>query len=265
MGKFSDMLFVSDFDRTITDLDGDIPQKNIDAIEYFIKNGGIFTIATGRNKNTFRAQAEKLPINAPCIVANGALIYDYRKDETISITELPQGAEQLLDTLMKLYPEAGLEIYQPDEFYAFGDNEMMRRHFDLIKTWPKREQFEKVSRPWIKAVFSGAPEVLGDIAEYVDFYAPEFASTLSLPYLLEVHGKDIGKGAASRSLAESLGRSVLVCAGDARNDISLLAEGDISFVPGDGDSGLLELYRKVAPCTEGSLADIIIKLEEETK
>lgn len=43
MGKFSNFLLVSDFDRTLTDRRGQIPQANLDAICYFMEQGGAFT------------------------------------------------------------------------------------------------------------------------------------------------------------------------------------------------------------------------------
>ena len=39
MGIYSDVLLTVDFDRTLTAPDSSIPQRNIDAIRYFIENG----------------------------------------------------------------------------------------------------------------------------------------------------------------------------------------------------------------------------------
>ena len=48
---FSDVLLTVDFDRTLTDPSANIPQRNLDAIAYFMEHGGAFTVNTGR---TFR-------------------------------------------------------------------------------------------------------------------------------------------------------------------------------------------------------------------
>ena len=40
MAAFSDVLLTVDFDRTLTAPDSTIPQRNVDAISYFIANGG---------------------------------------------------------------------------------------------------------------------------------------------------------------------------------------------------------------------------------
>ena len=46
---YSDILLTVDFDRTLTDFESRIPQRNIEAIEYFIAHGGKFTVNTGRS------------------------------------------------------------------------------------------------------------------------------------------------------------------------------------------------------------------------
>ena len=46
---FSDVLLTVDFDRTLTNPDAVIPQRNLDAIRYFVENGGAFTVNTGRS------------------------------------------------------------------------------------------------------------------------------------------------------------------------------------------------------------------------
>ena len=48
MALFSDILLAVDFDRTLTATDSSIPQRNIEAIEYFMAEGGKFASATGR-------------------------------------------------------------------------------------------------------------------------------------------------------------------------------------------------------------------------
>ena len=79
-GKFSDYLLVSDMDATLLDDNHTISEENRQAIDYFIKNGGRFTVATGRMVEAVRAYMPNLHINAPAVLHNGAKIYDYEKD-----------------------------------------------------------------------------------------------------------------------------------------------------------------------------------------
>ena len=50
MGIFSDVLLTVDYDRTLTGPDSKIPQRNLEAIQYFMENGGSFTM-TGTAKS----------------------------------------------------------------------------------------------------------------------------------------------------------------------------------------------------------------------
>ena len=49
MAQFSDVLLTVDYDRTLTAPDSTIPERNLEAIRYFMENGGAFTVNTGRS------------------------------------------------------------------------------------------------------------------------------------------------------------------------------------------------------------------------
>ena len=83
MLKFNKVLLASDFDNTLVYTQGalergeDIPPmsaRNREAVEYFMQNGGYFSISTGRALPAFARYAQDLPCNAPCVIANGAAI-----------------------------------------------------------------------------------------------------------------------------------------------------------------------------------------------
>ena len=69
---FSDVLLTVDFDRTLTGPDSVVPKRNVEAIEYFMENGGKFTVNTGRSLNTFGPQMKVVPTNAPLLLFNGS-------------------------------------------------------------------------------------------------------------------------------------------------------------------------------------------------
>ena len=76
MGIFSDVLLTVDYDRTLTAPDSTIPERNLEAIRYFMDNGGAFTVNTGRSTTTFAPFLETLPRNAPLLLYNGSADYD---------------------------------------------------------------------------------------------------------------------------------------------------------------------------------------------
>ena len=95
MGKFDGVLFLSDFDNTILftadamkngGLAPEMPQRNLDAINYFMAEGGYFGVATGRAMAAFRQYAPIVPTNAPAVVNNGGGIYDYQTGKLFNST-----------------------------------------------------------------------------------------------------------------------------------------------------------------------------------
>ena len=84
----------------------------------------------------------------------------------------------------------------------------------------------------------------------------------SLPGMVEVQCAGTSKGIAARDLARKLGRNLLVCAGDATNDLSMLEEADLPFLASDGDSRMFgRSFRLAAPCNDGTIADVIRQVE----
>ena len=78
MGKFDKVLVLTDFDGTFANDKGDITDDNKEMISYFTKNSGLFSVSTGRTFQGFHKYSAEY-INAPVLLANGALAFDYEK------------------------------------------------------------------------------------------------------------------------------------------------------------------------------------------
>ena len=85
MGIFKNYLLVSDVDGTLLE-NGVIPQRNIEAIDYFIKESGKFSICSGRSIEAVRPIHKHSHSNAPCVVFNGANVFDYGLDKIVCET-----------------------------------------------------------------------------------------------------------------------------------------------------------------------------------
>ena len=75
------------------------------------------------------------------------------------------------------------------------------------------------------------------------------------PRVIDVQAKGVSKAAAARRLQQQMGRKILVCMGDAENDVVMLNEADFAFVP--GDAILKDRYENVCNCADGAVADVI--------
>ena len=76
MKKFKGMLLACDMDGTLLDDSKQIPAENLRALQYFTKQGGRLSLATGRSPHAIGTYIDQLPVNAPYSVMNGSLICD---------------------------------------------------------------------------------------------------------------------------------------------------------------------------------------------
>ena len=285
MGKYTGILLVSDWDRTVTAPDRTIPPANTEAVLRFMEEGGLLSIATGHTRVSHGSRWAELPTNAPHIVFNGAEIYDYRTETSIWQGPLPESAEGLFASLLERHLQLHFEIQCPGESYVFGEDmglaEIMKKMGVPIRVAPLAE----VPRPWIQFAVSGSPgssrktepgeeepdwfrysneeiDVLfGGIAAEINGPGTGCQASRSLPFLIEAQAEGCSKGETARRLLELLGCHTLVCCGDAMNDLSLLRAADRAFVAGDGAKELLDMgYEVAVPSGEGVLADAIARL-----
>ena len=113
MDKFAGVLLASDFDDTLYCDEGGVPSANLEALGYFLREGGRFTVATGRAKRTFAPHFHDVPINAPVILSNGALLYDFAAGRTVVDLPLPPQAAEDLTALADAFPSLGVESRGP--------------------------------------------------------------------------------------------------------------------------------------------------------
>ena len=269
---FSDILLTVDHDRTLTGPDSVVPERNWEAIRYFVENGGAFTMNTGRSTTTMRDLLYTLPANAPLLLYNGSAAWDKDHLTDLKVIDLPLW--DTLDAVREAFPEMNLEIQAVDNHYLIDP----RPEFAAL--------YEKMKWNW-------APAIHGkDYGPFIKFaaYGPVRKSVLSnmydcsredqarfdaldvfirsrwgnkvevfraAPRIIDVHAKGVSKGAAALHLKEKLGRKILVCVGDADNDITMLNSADYAFCPADGV--VADRYPTVCPCGEGAVADVIYK------
>lgn len=278
MTDFSDVLFVADFDRTITAPDSTIPQANIDAIRYFMDHGGLFTVGTGRSAPMFRPHHAKVPTNAPLILYNGAAAYDYAT-ETLSGAVWMDTGRDLLEYITETFPELWLEVQGVDAHYLIGENPAREAFYtaqgvahrtvtpaEAPARYHKLAIFGDFRAKGVGQFYDGTPEELVRFAECCERIMrdwPALRADRAAPRIVDLQDRRAGKGKAARDLAKRLGRPILVCAGDAMNDASMLLEADLAFAPADcaEEVRALGVCQIVRPCAEGAIAGVVEALE----
>ena len=272
MAQFDDVLLTVDFDRTLTGPDGKIPPRNIEAIEYFMANGGSFTVNTGRSVATFWKYLNTIPHNAPFLLYNGSAAWDNGVLSQLKPIDLDLW--EVAHTMRRLFPEMNLEIQgtqvhyliepQP-ELVALYDNlqwrYMIAEDNQPIAPFIKYALFGLPRKPVVGDLFDCSPEEDARFKEAEDairqLYAGKVEVFRAAPRIIDVHARGVSKIAAARDLKAQLGKKVLICVGDAENDISMLDGADYAFCPSDGV--VADRYKTVCNCGDGAVADVIYK------
>ncbi len=251
MGKFDGILICSDFDNTIC-YENVVSKENAEAIEYFMSEGGLFTLATGRQENHLKNLNINFRCNAPWILINGTLaLYDGK-----IIYENPMSEESLNDVLeiLKKYPmmdECHLRTFNDSTVYKNINGKM-----ELVKS---------AEGKYYKYIFLFKENE--DCSRFMEIMKNEYGNKYefdrSWPFEAEMHTKGSGKGDAVRFLRGYLGEKVkkVICIGDYENDISMILEADVGIAVSNAMESVKEAADIVTvSCRENAMAKIIYSL-----
>lgn len=274
MGIFSDVLLTVDYDRTLTAPDGSIPERNLEAIRYFMENGGAFTINTGRSMPMTKVFRDRVPVNAPLLLYNGSAAYDLTEKRLTFLHTLDMDREQTVRELMETFPNLTVEVQGLDAHYNFVPNPMFDEfsiHNDCayglatpdqdLGPFMKFTLYGTFHTPILADMFAGTPEEVAEIdaaeAMLREKYEGLVEVTRAAARIVDVQARGVSKNRSARELQAHLGRKILVCVGDNSNDISMLDGADFAYVP--ADAYLADRYENVCRCADGAVADVIYK------
>ena len=261
MGKFDGVLLASDFDDTLYGLDLRIPERNLEAIRYFNREGGRFVMATGRAHRTFAPYAPLIPMNAPAVLSNGAAIYDFQADRMLEQTLLPDSAPRDLARLMEEYPSVSLEVYHGEDIYVCHPNYITLAHLKKVGCGYTECPVEEMPTPWVKALFHQEREVLLPVqARLLAEHGEQYEAIFSNPRYLELTRKGSNKGGGVARVARMLGVAPerIYCVGDNQNDIPMLELSAIPFAPANCAREVRDWGARIlCHCNDGVIGDIV--------
>ena len=270
MGIFSDVLLTVDYDRTMTDPNSKVPQRNLEAIRYFMENGGAFTLNTGRSTTTAKKLLNTLPVNAPMILYNGSACYE--NGQLVDYVPIDLDMWETVMAVAEAFPELNVEIQALDNHYLVNQKESYVNFYDKIG-WGHAEAipgtdlgpfikfavFGEAEEYTLRSMFAGTPEQIARFDALKQFVETRWGDKVEIfmasPRILDVHAKGVSKGNAARRLQKRLGRKYLVCVGDAQNDIPMLDAADYAYCPADGV--VADRYENVCKCADGAVAEVI--------
>ncbi len=270
--NYSDILMTVDYDRTLTAPDSTIPERNIEAIRFFIDKGGSFTVNSGRSLPMTRSFRDIVPVNAPLLLYNGSAAYDTKSGELINCHEIELEPEALIRDIEERFPELVLVQYGIKGHFMFHEDKGWERYCERNGCYHAYENPENLTEPLLKldlcgqfrsdtvaALYEATPEELRLFDEATAYLKEAYGEHLELfracARMLDIHCKGVSKLRAARDLQKQLGKKILICVGDAENDINMLDGADYAFCPADGI--VADRYENVCACGEGAVADVI--------
>ena len=272
MGKFENVIIVSDIDGTFLGQSGRLVPENLEAIEYFKKEGGSFTVATGREHFLVPPSIPNLEsiCNIPLIACNGAYMYDLQKEQIVLEEFLPEPEVSRIAEAAR--------AHSPDVFMRITSEGcyLMEKDVSHIHTWlqPWKDRVrllpysETQHGNWHKIAWTGTPEELTALRPVIDKnLCGGCVSMLACPTILELQSVKGTKGAMLSRLKSLIGKenAVLWAIGDYENDELMLQMADRCAMPANGIDKLREIPGIVTVCDhdEGAIAGLIRHIEQE--
>ena len=241
MGKFDGVILCTDLDGTLLCNDGIVSAENIAAIEFFKREGGVFSFVTGRLPFFVTDVCRAVMPNAPIGCINGGGLYDLSRSEYIWTCSLPLKVLELVKYTDDAVPGVGIQVSTFHTTYFCKDNFAMKKFREITGLPQITCKYTQVREPMAKILFACDTEAdLYSLENKLQGHPlwKEFAFVRSGDMWYEILPKGIGKGTAIEKLTQYLRgdmRKTLVI-GDHNNDISMFETARIGVAVANASS-----------------------------
>lgn len=246
-----------DLDGTLLDSQGVVPQENIRALKAFSSNGGIVTIATGRNSISAKDVFAQLGVSGYLISSNGALISEMKDGKIDYVLRRSKIEVPILKKAFYLAKEAKISIIASretqDDQITFDETALVKddpyyQHFNL-----QNHSFDEITKHLDDPSLSYLKLALTDKNEeklqkiQAELKKEGIDSVFSDPHFLEITPKNITKAHSLLFLTEYLGLSSedVMAFGDQENDLAMLEFSGLSVAMGNAQEHVKDLADEV--------------------
>jgi Cof subfamily protein (haloacid dehalogenase superfamily) len=244
---YSNILLITDMDGTLLSETGEnayLSNKNKECIEEFIRGGGTFSVASGRNmQNVFHA-IDNFKLNFPYTLINGAMTCHH---ETKKIIESEQVNQLFLKEALDYYHQRdNVAFIIADENKMYALNKQKTNALNHGFKWDVIDQSEVKNITPLKLAFAFDPKESDLI--YDDLLKLKYIEKVQLikssPYFIEIVNNNVSKGNAIKKSIYTMGMhdKTLICVGDYLNDESMLEIADYAFVTSNAHPKLKDKY-----------------------
>ena len=235
MGALSGYYLYCDLDGTLFDDEKRVSSENRAAIETFVREGGRFGVATGRAPSIIGAIERDLPVNAPCILLNGAGLYDLSNKEFLAMHPVDRALmERLARRVVEVRSNACVQVFTDHSIYETNPNQRDDPHTVAEGLPVTRIAMQEIRETALKLLIAHTSPNLDAIQAEImrETGIDQFSVFRTAGWYLEFVTAGVNKGAA---LADVRSRcpdcQTILAIGDYNNDLEMVAAADIGGAP----------------------------------
>lgn len=242
MGKELELI-ISDLDGTLLNSEGKLSDYTVKTLNWLMGCGVRFTFATARTIYSAKPITERLKINVPCILNNGASIYDMQTGKYIKNNYIRRkNAKRVLSAFRNNGVHCFVFRFEDDILVTCYDkitNEIMQKYVD-----ERKGQYEK---PFCEC--DNLADAIDDRVIYINamgdyetllpvkndisqIYGVDFAfykDTYTDNWFLETFSSEASKANGIKFLRENYDFTRVVAFGDNLNDLSMFEQADFKI------------------------------------
>ena len=260
-------LIATDLDDTLLNEKTELSPRTLNALRAAMAVGCGVTLSSGRMMEAMLPFAERIGVNAPMLLYNGAMLSDFNTDDTPYATRVPH---EIALGVARIIEDAGsyVQVYPGKGYYCTELLERTHAYARQINV-PATPTHMPMSK-WLEEHPGDVQKllVIGTCAENADALQarlreayPHGASFLkSKPHYIEIMPEGVNKGASMAKLAELLGlkRGEVMCFGDGQNDVPMLQYAGAGWAMANGCEEARACTPLIAPPnSEDGVAQII--------
>lgn len=240
MGK---TLFITDLDGTLLNSQAELSDYTVNTINSLIEKGMYFTYATARTIYSAAPITVSLNVSVPCILNNGASIYDVKSGKYVKNNCIPvDTAHQIVSVFRKNNVRCFVFKFIDERLttcYDYVTDDYMVNYIE--------ERKNGCNQPFlhcddISVILDGNDIYINSVGYYEnlvpvynavkamsDADAAFYRDTYSDKWFLEVFSVNASKANGLKFLRQEYGFDKIVAFGDNLNDLSMFKEADVKI------------------------------------
>lgn len=261
-------LIATDYDHTLVDTPNPPTARTIAALNAFVKNGGYFTVSTGRMTEGVLPYLDVLPVNAPIISYQGGMVFDVKNNKILDHWAI--GVDTAIELVTQLEEmRVPMNLYCDGKMYTAMEYPFTRSYCQVNKI---KFHIAPVLSDYLRQTRIAPSKILSivnpdEAIRLEKMFSARFAGRLTITRssasFLEFNDVKASKGNAVIALAKHLNIPIeqVVCFGDSTNDSSMIIAAGLGVAMGNAMPEVKQIADLVADSVEkDGLAQVVEKI-----